>query len=174
MTQTPTTEPVLDPGWIPREMSEKDLERFWSKVDRSGGPDACWLWRGRKSAGGYGSFELWERRMRSHHVALATDDRFVPKGGKALHTCHRPPCCNPRHIYIACAGGSGSGSSSIRRERGRSRVLLNQFDVREIRQRARDGESVTHIANSFKVNKELVVRIVNRQMWRHLNDGSEV
>jgi hypothetical protein len=27
-------------------LSDQMIERFWSLVDRRGGPDACWLWTG--------------------------------------------------------------------------------------------------------------------------------
>lgn len=27
-------------------MTPAEVERFWSKVDTSGGPDACWEWQG--------------------------------------------------------------------------------------------------------------------------------
>src|SRR6185312_561373 len=29
---------------------------FWDRVDRSGGPDACWPWTGAINKSGYGSF----------------------------------------------------------------------------------------------------------------------
>lgn len=95
-------------------------ERFWPKVDMSGGVDACWPWTGAKSKkrkhgqpanrrghireGGAGTPHRY-----AHVVALAlsTDGEFVkwdPQTGarlEACHTCHAPygDCCNPRHLY---------------------------------------------------------------------------
>lgn len=37
----------------PPESAEK---RFWRKVDKSGGPDACWPWLASTHPGGYGQF----------------------------------------------------------------------------------------------------------------------
>lgn len=36
------------------QFTPRDITRFWSKVDRSGGDDACWLWMGSTVDGGYG------------------------------------------------------------------------------------------------------------------------
>jgi hypothetical protein len=47
-------------------------ERFWSKVDKSGGPAACWPWtaaRSRGNYGDYGAFAVDRRTRRAHRVA---------------------------------------------------------------------------------------------------------
>jgi hypothetical protein len=38
-------------------------ERYWSKVDKSGGPDACWPWTAGRSAGGYGILRNKDRGL---------------------------------------------------------------------------------------------------------------
>lgn len=38
-------------------------ERFWSKVDRSGGSDGCWVWTRARNTWGYGSFGGGGRTM---------------------------------------------------------------------------------------------------------------
>ncbi len=43
-------------------LTDKAIERFWSKVDRSGSPDACWLWVAKVTHHyGYGTF--WIDRL---------------------------------------------------------------------------------------------------------------
>ena len=37
-------------------LNEKDLARFWRKVDRETDPEGCWPWRGRLNGGGRGRF----------------------------------------------------------------------------------------------------------------------
>ena len=37
------------------KLSPSQATRFWAKVDKSSGPDACWLWTASKR-GNYGSF----------------------------------------------------------------------------------------------------------------------
>lgn len=46
------------------EVKEKDLDRFWSHVEKSEDPTGCWLWVGRKNKyDDYGQFycqrKLW-------------------------------------------------------------------------------------------------------------------
>lgn len=82
------------------------IERFWSKVDRSGGPDACWPWTGGHDERGYGIFyPTGERKTRAHRWLLGhlrgkpliDKPRGIEDG---CHRCDNPPCCNPAHLYV--------------------------------------------------------------------------
>lgn len=90
-------------------------DRFWSYVDMSGGPDACWTWKGatrRRMRGRRGKLQVGGRGSR--HVsadrlalALHTDGNLTrKKNGVLLQCCHRcgngdDPilCVNPMHMY---------------------------------------------------------------------------
>lgn len=73
--------------------TEKDKDRFWSSMDRSGD---CWIWTKRRHKFGYGEFKLGRTKVRAHQVAhyLSTGER--PE--VVRHTCDNPPCCNPAHL----------------------------------------------------------------------------
>jgi hypothetical protein len=76
-------------------------ERFWSKVDRTGGPRACWPWSGGVDEDGYGKFQVplpggGQRHVRAHRFAL--DPTNGPRPELVLHSCDNPPCCNPTHL----------------------------------------------------------------------------
>jgi hypothetical protein len=87
-------------------------ERFWAKVDRSGGPDACWPWTaGMSHTTGYGGFHPVKGQSVSAHVyAWEQENGPVPPGAYVDHTCHNGTgcpggrscphrrCCNPRHL----------------------------------------------------------------------------
>lgn len=79
---------------------------FWSRVDQSGGPDACWPWTAKinKRRGGYGVANLPGRKeRRAHRVAYelaAGMTEPLSSDQKILHSCDNPPCCNPRHLSV--------------------------------------------------------------------------
>ena len=86
------------------KLTAKDAKRFWSKVDRSGGPAACWPWTAGRSPYGYGKFQIGpnggQTTLVSSRVALALKTgRMRPSTIHARHwKCDNPPCCNPRHL----------------------------------------------------------------------------
>ena len=70
--------------------------RFWPKVDKSGGPDACWPWMGGKTQRGYGYFTADGHRTYAHIFSFELENGYsVPE---VRHTCDNPPCCNPAHL----------------------------------------------------------------------------
>jgi len=74
-------------------------ERFWPRVDTSGGPDACWPWMGSVSHNGYGRFWLNGRNVPAQRFAWECVNGPMPDGMLGLHTCDNPPCCNPKHVF---------------------------------------------------------------------------
>jgi len=51
------------------EMTESDVARFWSKVDKRG-PDDCWEWNAHKYPNGYGLFRM--RKIAALHLQGTT------------------------------------------------------------------------------------------------------
>lgn len=90
-------------------LSPRTVERFWSKVDKSGGPRACWPWVGGwRDRRGYGMFSVQfvvggkSRNMFASRFALYLETGEI--GEMALHSCDNPPCCNPSHLrWGSCA-----------------------------------------------------------------------
>jgi len=81
--------------------------RFWSKVDATGGPDACWPWKPAKAASKriYGSFMASKvggkaKYVDAHRFAWELANGPVPKGLNVCHSCDNPICCNTRHHFL--------------------------------------------------------------------------
>ena len=83
-------------------LSEKDIARFWASMDKSGGSDACWLWRLFTCHYGYGTFRisLGRRTLRAHRIAYFLGHGIDAGSQFVLHKCDNPPCCNPSHLFL--------------------------------------------------------------------------
>jgi hypothetical protein len=86
--------------------------RFWEKVDKSGGPAACWPWTGWCQKNGYGVFGGVGNGTRLvHRIAYELTIGPVPDALVLDHLCHTAHpqcantndcphrrCCNPDHL----------------------------------------------------------------------------
>lgn len=89
-------------------------QRFWAKVDQTGGPDACWPWVAARTRLGYGVFGVGPAR--AHRVSFEMANGVeLEKGAVVMHTCDNPPCVNPAHLRL----GSVAENDADRDAKGR-------------------------------------------------------
>lgn len=161
-------------------MTPADVERFWSKVDRSGGPEACWPWIAGCTADGYGSIRLRISRgrwgsYRAPRVALFIASSLADSGTFVCHTCDNRRCCNPTHLFSATQAENlldmrqkGRGSPMprpIRKPLGRG-SRLNSARVASMRERYQQGESIASLMRSFGVSRNHTTRVVKGGAWK--------
>lgn len=99
-------------------------ERLARRLDKSGGPDACWPWMGSRNTGGsgknHGSIQAG-RMVKAHRIAWILAGGPVPDGMCVLHRCDNPPCCNPAHLFL----GTVADNNRDRDAKGRSNRAAN-------------------------------------------------
>lgn len=104
------------------------MERFWSKVDKSGGPDACWPWLG--TAGRYGSI-LWRgRRTGAHRIACELTHGPAPEDKpNALHSrkCTTRLCCNGAHLRWGTQKENNEDTVATGRHGGNYKLTARQI-----------------------------------------------
>lgn len=96
--------PALKPGPDP-------VETFWSRVDQTGGPEACWPWTRAINGNGYGSLSWQNKSATAYRVAYELTHGPVPEGMHLDHLCHTNDetcrggktcphrrCANPAHL----------------------------------------------------------------------------
>jgi hypothetical protein len=139
--------------WISRR-AQMDAA-FFDKADKSGGPDACWPWRGARRAKGYGFFIRFGRSIqasrRSLEIALG---RSLRPGECALHHCDNPPCVNPSHLFIGTIADNNHDAKtkgrSARGQKAGPRSGLTEAIVLAIRE---STDSTANLARRYGINE---------------------
>lgn len=91
--------------------------RFWAKVDKSGGPEACWPWTGYVGDNGYGQYGGAGSERLAHRNAYLYGIGDIPPGLVLDHLCHTAEpqcadndacrhrrCCQPLHLEPVSRG----------------------------------------------------------------------
>lgn len=162
---------MTDNGATSEAFAEKhgiNVERFWSKVDKSAGEDGCWLWTGAKTTG-YGVMCVRRKLMLAHRIAFGLDTGQEPDA--VCHKCDVRPCCNPAHLF----GGTRADNNRDMTAKGRHaahigthhvpsgeahyRAKLTSAQVAEVRRRLLAGEHQRVIAKEFGVSQSTAWRI---------------
>lgn len=156
------------------DVTDADVARFWAKVDRSGGPDACWPWMVSTSTNGYGQIRWRGKRATAHRIAYELANG-IPLVDDGCHRCDNPPCCNPAHIF----DGTALDNMRDRVAKGRMDLgslrassVLNEAAVAEI---LRDRVPGTYsrgyaaIARRHGVTPGAVRCIFVGKTWRHVS-----
>jgi uncharacterized protein (DUF433 family) len=161
-------------------------QRFWSHVDQSGGPTACWPWTGskRKVRGQeYGRFKwtnpVTGKRESTNAARVAI---YLTRGrlpDQACHSCNNPPCCNPfsDHVYDGDAASNGLDKAIAGRARGNSEqwgednriAVLTAEIVVEARKRSKAGETQQAIADSLNVELATLAYAIGGRTWSHID-----
>lgn len=139
-------------------------ERFWAKVDKSGGPDACWLWTGSRNALGYGwASDANHRGVGAHRLAwILTNGNPGPLF--VMHSCDNPPCVNPAHLSVGTHADNLRDSS----RKGRMHQKITDGQVIELRERAAAGESAAALGRAFRLSYTGAKRIIRGRMRPHV------
>ncbi len=167
-------------------ISPKYVIRFWSKVDKTNGPDSCWFWTDTLNKDGYGKFHLptgihWSQG-RAHmfsvpRVAYKIAHGSIPNNRLICHTCDNPRCVNPKHLKLGTQ--FDNMQQMISRGRGNkahgekhSKSKLTEKDVLEIRKthglKGIGGISAAKLAKKFGVSYVLIRAIATKKIWKHV------
>jgi len=180
----------------PVNLSEKDIAKFWAKVDKNGPTmphmdTPCWIWTA-NIIRGYGQVRVGVKMMGAHRVAWMLRHGNIPRGEGyhgfcVCHRCDNPACVNPSHLFLgtnadnmkdkACKGRAPKGDNHhsrlhperLPRGEGHGYVKLTDTIVMDIRSRyAAGGITQYQLAAIFGIHQTLVSLITRRKIWKHL------
>jgi hypothetical protein len=161
------------------------IDRYLAKVDKSGGPEACWPWTASLNKG-YGQLGAGpclpgvsrnsRRNIASHVFAYELEYGAVTDGLCVLHRCDNPPCCNPRHLFLGTRADNmhdmdakGRRVTADRRGEAHGYAKLTDGIVRDIRALyAKGAISQTELGRLYGVTQAQISSIVLRKSWSHI------
>lgn len=76
------------------ELTDKDAERFWSKVNMLT-DTGCLEWCGGKDRDGYGVIKIQGKVLRANRVSFMTMVGPIPHNHEVDHRCRNRACVNP-------------------------------------------------------------------------------
>lgn len=150
-----------------------DLNRFWTKVDKSGGEDACWLWTAGLFENGYGVFLLNKKLKKAHRISWELAYGEIPEHLMVLHDCpdgDNPACVNPKHLWL----GTHKQNMTDRNQKKRQMHGEHHFNAKltleqvvEIRHLFDQGTwTQTDLARKFGMSSVQIRKIVHNIQWK--------
>ena len=159
-----------------------ESERYWEKVDRSLGADACWPWKAWRFHDGYGGFRA-RKTVRAHRFAWELTNGAISDDLCVCHRCDNPPCCNPRHMFL----GTQADNAADRDAKGRTAIGVNsgaalhpevrprgerhtsaKLDEQAVRHIRKSDESYAALARRFGASPVAIRLAAIGKTWKHI------
>lgn len=165
---------------------ESFVDRFWSKVDRSGD---CWIWTAARTTvpggKGYGLFWQGTRVVVAHRWIYEQTFGPIPAGLHCCHKCDVPACVRPDHLFTGTPKDnsrdcSRKGRLYLQRFPNKTNLLfarraqgekhwsakLTNASVQWIRERHSAGETLTSLASKLGVSRATVGYVISGKTWK--------
>lgn len=167
-------------------ITDKVIKRFHTKyiIDPITG---CWNWTGARTSAGYGELGLNGKIVTAHRLSYMIFRGEIPDGFLVCHTCDKPECVNPDHLFLGTnrdnvndmiqKGRQNLSNAPNGRRNGQSgeknyQAKLTEPDVLEIRRLYSIGLNRKEITQLFpQVGRKNIEMIIRRATWAWLEDG---
>ena len=165
------------PDLVHRPSPEREVERFWEKVDKGDGSQ-CWIWNASRSKQGYGRFARNDGQfVQASRFAYEITYRQIPEGMDVLHSCDNQPCVRPDHLFLGT--DLDNRRDAIRKGRARlplppigsrnGQATMAEDQVLEARIRySRGGVSVETLAQAYGVSRQAMDDVITGESWKHV------
>jgi hypothetical protein len=150
------------------------INRFWTHVDRSGGPEACWLWTGFTRSNGYGVIGINYKEYKAHRVSYFLEHGRMDNDRLILHRCDVRSCVNPAHLFQ----GTPKDNSQDAVRKGRNTRLYGEQNGKAKLTRAAilkirglykaGGVFQRELAEQFGVSEATISYVINGERWKLL------
>lgn len=161
-------------------------ERFWEKVKKLPGADACWIWTAKCNNGGYGQIRAGGcngKTLSAHRLSYHLHyGEIIPEKLLVCHHCDNPPCVRPDHLFLGTASDNTSDAvSKGRMAIGQANPRATITDANAIRlltdyrdapmssgRKKKRAGIVARLANKYGVSKSVVHNITQGKTFTHI------
>lgn len=143
-------------------MTNKKTDIF-TRIDMTGGKDACWPWKGALAGNQRPYFTVDGKKILAYRLVrelvtgIALQSNTIER-----HTCDNPRCCNPRHLI------EGTHQDNMNDMKGRERHGLPHHVVKAIRRLLEAGRKQQEIADLYGVSRETISAIATNRVYEHV------
>lgn len=145
------------------QISIKDIQRFWSKVEKT---ESCWNWTQGLDRRGYGQIKISARNYGAHRLSWFIHNGSIPTNLSVCHRCDRPSCIRPDHLFLGTHAENMADMHKKNRHRVGSKLTAEQ--VRQIKQMYQEGITQSEIASIMNVTFSNISYILSGKTWKHI------
>jgi hypothetical protein len=157
-------------------LTDRSTVTFRARVELPDDEAGCWMWRGYRDPDGYGHFTDRSRaplkhKVSAHRYAWELFHGTEPGAMNVCHSCDRPECVNPAHLFLGTAAENQHDKVRKQRQaRGQTsgRAKLTDDHVRAIRAAIAAGESCGALAAKYGVTHAAIWWIKRGDHWKHV------
>jgi len=158
------------------ELTQKQILRFWSKVDVKGNLDECWEWEG-YFGNNYGQININKKEEYAHRISYELYYGKIPKhnsyhGMCVCHKCDNTKCVNPHHLFLGTNKDNMIDCKNKNRTtQGEKNAMhkLTEQEVLEIRSKYKwYVYTYKMLAEEYGVNYITILDIIKRKTWKHI------
>lgn len=161
-----------------------NIQQFYLKATKPNERE-CMIWLGAKDKKGYGMAAIpGYKSTRAHRLAYELENGEIPKGMFICHSCDQPSCININHLWMGTPKENsqdmmnknrGNLKKGMRFEFAPSRpyAKLKEEDVRIIRKRIINGETMVAIAKDYNISDRTVNDINSGKLWSSIDTEND-
>lgn len=163
-------------------LTEKDIRRFWSKVDKTPGQGPhgdCWIWIGSKTKSGYGRFRLRitiDGDFRAVRIIWFLTRKCDPGELLIRHVkCRNTSCVNPEHLKLGTTLDNMRDKiidGTVVKGEDVHLAKLKIPEVISIRNLWKENKLTTkEIAIKFNVTESNILLIITGETWKSVENS---
>jgi hypothetical protein len=139
-----------------------------AKCSRRDAATGCLLWTGNLNTAGYGRMSIGNVPLLAHRVAYATCVGPVPDGMFVCHSCDRPACIEPSHLFLGTNADNMADKVAKGRQLQGEAVPVATLTADQVLAIRADPRRQWVIAQEYGVTQGQVSFIKRFEQWQSL------